>query len=286
MFNQIFIAHLKARGLITQTQGSEALELARNTRVRIGVLAIESGLMTEEQVEDVNHLQATQNARFGDIAIAEGFVTQAQFEALLGTQPKSHTVLKQILTDERYLMPHQFEEELVNFKNCLGATDEIFAQLQDNYVPTYVTYIAGIDPADQMLSKFAEVFLNVVVRLIDHDVFVKKAVMADGIYKHLATQQVSGGSTYTLAFGTTGERAATDFASAFCKMPIPDMGEDGQDCFKEFLNCVSGMMATELSNAGTMELDLSVPEYHHNKTVQAVTLPFALPFGDFSITIL
>jgi len=288
MFNQIFVSHLTEKGLLSSDQASDALNVARSTKVRIGVLAVESGLMSQDDVEKVNRLQASENARFGDLAISRGYLTAEQFNGLLSKQPKQHVILKQILADKEYLPAEKFEQGLASFKRSLGISDDAFERLQDNDVPMSVEVIAGITPDNPLLSKYAELFIATTLRLIDTDIHLKKAKTCEGCtITHYTEQSCYGDGNHLVAFGTNDKQAAITFAEKYCKFEITDMDEDGQDSLKEFLNCVSGMLVSELSNTGTMELDLKVSEYFENKEIKKGTtvIPFSLPMGDFVITI-
>lgn len=289
MFNYIFVAYLTGEGILTQDQASDALDAAQSNRARIGLLAIESKLMEPKDVEYVNALQASKNARFGDIAVESGFISRDQFETLLRTQLKSHVILKQILVEKGYITQEKFEGALVSFQKHLNVSDEVYESLKDNEVHSYIPTIVGINPKDIVLSKFAELFLTVASRLIDSNIQIKKVEPAKNItLKHVALQCCTGDNSYTFAFGTDSTKAAVEFAKAFSKFPIQDMGADGQDCMKEFLNCASGMLITTLSNTRVMELGLEVPNYHKDKTIDKIkfVIPFSLSMGDFYITVL
>jgi two-component system chemotaxis response regulator CheY len=66
------------------------------------------------------------------------------------------------------------------------------------------------------------------------------------------------------------------------------MDEDGQDSFKEFLNCVGGLLVADLSNKDIKELEIEPPEYAADFALgqEVVVFPFSLPMGDFFLTVL
>ena len=57
MFAQFFGGYLLNKGLVSSQDLTTAIEDKKNTRMRLGVLAINAGLMTAQQVEHVNITQ-------------------------------------------------------------------------------------------------------------------------------------------------------------------------------------------------------------------------------------
>ena len=292
MFNQIFVSYLTKKNTVSPEQAKEVLEVQKNTRIRIGVLATEEKLMTNEQVEQVNGLQSSKNMRFGDIAVEMGYLTKEQLESLLTKQPREHIILKQILGDRKYIDSEKFDLELDNFKSELRVCDYDFGKLLDNDIETYISHIAKIDGGDLILSEYAKLFIAYIIRFIDREVFVKEACnfnIKPDTYKFAVGQNVTGDAADTLMFASGDLKAARIFAEIFAKFNFDDetCEEDTQDAVKEFLNCVSGILVSELSNSGIMELDLKVPKYYSSGelsfTGETTVLPLSLSIGDFYV---
>ena len=292
MFNQIFVSYLTGKNTVSKEQAKEVLEVQKNTRIRIGVLAVEEKLMTPEQVEQVNGLQASKNMRFGDIAVDEGYLTKEQLGSLLTKQPREHIILKQILCDRKYIDSEKFDTALNDFKSELGVCGGEFEKLLDNDIAAYISHIGKIDCNDLILSEYTKLFTAYIIRFIDRDVFVKEAVKINikpGIYKFAVGQNVTGGASVTLMFASDELNAAQKFAETYAKFTFDDEAtreEDTQDAVKEFLNCVSGLLISELSNSGKMELDLKVPEYYPSGELsfgETVVLPLSVSAGDFYV---
>ncbi|MCL2619206.1 MAG: hypothetical protein FWD98_09175 [Defluviitaleaceae bacterium] len=290
MFNQSFTSYLILNGILREDQSANVLKIARETRVRVGVLAVESGLLTVEDVEKINMLQSSQNAKFGDIAVGRGYMTKDQFDSLLTKQPKPHVILKQILTDKAYMSAERFEDLMRGFQASLGASDEAFARIKDNDAQAFVEFAAKVGEDNFMLNTFASLFISTVTRLVDGDILVKAAEKLDSAkLTHFFEQPgVGGGNSYKFCFGTNDEKAALWFAEKYCRFSVNDMDGDGQDSLKEFLNCVSGMMIGVLSNSGKAEIDIEVGEYSKGKDISydALMVPFVLPAGEFYLTVL
>ena len=289
MFNQIFVPYLVGKNLLTASQAQEVLEIQKNTRVRIGVLAEEENLMTSSQVDEVNNLQATMNKRFGDIAIEKGYLTKEQLESLLGKQPREHIILKQILGDKQYLDAGKVDTCLNDFKVSLGVSDDIFEKLQDNDVDVFVSYIAKIDNSNLVLQTFARLFVNTVIRLVEREVTVKEAYPAKpSVVKHLVKQEAVGDARVTFAYSVADTVTGKGLAEAFAKFGFDDFDEDAQDSMQEFLNCVSGLVISELANNDIMDLDLEPPLYCEEFAVDCdtIVLPLSISAGELKVFII
>ena len=69
MFAQFFGGYLFNKKLVSSEDLTQAFEDKNNTRMRLGVLAINAGLMTAEQVEHVNVTQQSVDKRSVGIAV-------------------------------------------------------------------------------------------------------------------------------------------------------------------------------------------------------------------------
>ena len=292
MFNQIFVSYLAQKNVITQEQAAEILEIQDNTKIRIGVLAMEEKLMTPAQVDEVNNLQASTNARFGDIAVQKGYLTKEQLEYLLNKQPKEHFILKQILTDKQYMKAEQVDTELNGFKSELNVGGEQFDKLLEGDIETYVSCIAGIDGGSVIMKEYAKTFISLTIRFIDREFFIKKAKKARfDTSRFIVSQKAAGHAHCTFMFGAEDINSAAKFAGKFAKDTFDTsdgLNEDAQDSLKEFLNCVTGLVISDFYNDGIMELDIEAPEYSDELSIDAETLilPFSLlNAGDFYIFI-
>jgi len=290
MFNQIFIPFLVQEGLINDKQGAELAEAQRHARIRLGTLAVEEKMMSSEDAEHVNRLQAAKNARFGDIAIERGYLTKEQVESLLSKQPREHIVLKQLVLDKGYISSDKFDLALGTFKTSLGVSYDDFEQLQDKNPEAFMDIIADIDRNDTVLWEYIKMFINTTVRFIDRDIRLSKVYRTDKAeFKHVVWQKgVGADGDYDFVLASNDTKAACAFSSAYGKIPIETMDEDGQDSFKEFLNCVGGLVTADMENRGIKELTIEVPEYRDCYAIgqKVYIVPLSLPMGDFFLTVI
>ena len=287
MFNQIFVPFLVEENLLTADQAKEVLELQKHARIRMGVLAVEEKLMSQEDVDHVNRLQASQNARFGDIAIDRGYLTKEQVEGLLNKQPREHLILKQIITDKGWINADKYDLALGTFKTSLAISYDDFEQLQDKDPEAFMHIIGNVDNNDVVLWDYVKTFINTTIRFIDREIRLGRAYHTQKIeFKHAVWQKCTGGGEeYTYVLATNDTKAACEFSAAYAKFPVDDMNEDGQDSFKEFLNCVGGLTTADLENRGVKTLTIEVPGYADKHVIEqhATVIPLYLPMGEFFI---
>ena len=74
MFSQSFGNFILNKGYLTKNQVLEALSIERETHVKIGVLAVNSGKISAEQVDQIHLFQQSTDKRFGEIAIEKGYL--------------------------------------------------------------------------------------------------------------------------------------------------------------------------------------------------------------------
>ena len=293
MFSQFFISHLEKQGVITSQQAVDALTLQKDTKVRIGTLAVEEGMLTPEQAEIINRQQATANAHFGELALQNGFLTQEQLDSLLDKQPRDYVILKQILHDMAYAPAEVVDAALSAFREELGFSDAEFERLLDNHVDTYISKVAGIDvKANPILTVFTRLFIKTAIRLVDKEIMVGKAVKLSGeSVPYTISIKLKGDDTSAMVFSAGSIPGALEFAGKFAEgfmgITIEATVDIAWDAMKEFLNCVGGLFTTELTSKTHLKLDIEVPEYFDAYPVETETiaLPFSLTTGGFKVFI-
>ena len=148
MFTQFFGNYLLNKGLVDTKQLSDALAVQKQTRPRLGVLAINAGYMTAEQVDKVHEEQQRVDKRIGDIACDMGFLTHEQVEELLSSQGAAHLQLGQALVDTGAYLT---EYIALLFKN-------IIRFIGDDFTPLAPKTISEIKPELAAVQKITGAF--------------------------------------------------------------------------------------------------------------------------------
>ena len=136
LFSQFFGNYLLNQNILTKEQIISALEDTQNTRLKLGVLAINSGYMTSSQVARVHDTQVLKDKKFGDIAIELGYLTKEQVQELLNDQPKGYLLLGQAIIEKGFITEKDFESILNSYKKYYKYDNKLLVNGQEdsNYI--------------------------------------------------------------------------------------------------------------------------------------------------------
>ncbi len=289
MFSTFFGNYLLNKGLVSKENLSKVLQVQKEVRLKLGVLAINAGYMNASQVQEVNDLQVRQDRRFGDLAVDRKYITSEQLNDLLKQQKSEHLLLAQALIDENLMTLSEFEKELTSYKIAHSMTDEEFDALKDGNVEIVLNAFLdfnGTENASIYRDYIALLFKNI-IRFIDTDVRIEKAEAIESAqYPHIFTQAVSGEIQLSTAFAGSDE-VFIAFASKFAEESFTEMDDYAKDAMGEFLNIHNGLFTVNMSISG-VELDLTVQTYEKDQKIHKANLfkiPFFLNYGSFDVLI-
>ncbi|MBP1925348.1 CheY-specific phosphatase CheX [Sedimentibacter acidaminivorans] len=292
MFTQFFGSYLLNNKIVSDEQLIEALEISKQTRVKLGVLAINAGYMTAEQIDEVHDIQATVDKKIGDIAVDMGYITSSQVNELLSSQKTGYLSLGQALVDKGYMNNAQFEKSINDYKNenkieyitknveQNEKIDEIFNRFF-NFNPS---------PNTKFYSEYISLLFRNIVRFIGDDFIPLKASIIQNYFSDLlVTQEITGDFNAFIAISCT-EKSFISLASRFANENFTKLNEYVNASVGEFLNLQDGLFSVNISNEKGIELDLE-PQHIHNKIElnnlnNAYLIPVSFTFGkiDFIIS--
>ena len=116
MFSQLFGKYLIEINVISQEELDGIIKSLRDTRTKIGFLAIAKGFLTETETNEINRLQGLEDAKFGDIAVSRGFLSESQLEELLKMQDDDNVKFIQRLSEEKEISVAEINGHLEDFK--------------------------------------------------------------------------------------------------------------------------------------------------------------------------
>lgn len=292
MFAQFFGGFLLNKKLVTSQDLMQAFEDKKNTRMRLGVLAMNAGLMTADQVEHVNVTQQSVDKRFGDLAVELGYVTDKQFDELLSQQPTEYLLLGQTLVNNGILTNAQFEEAIKDYKQANKLTDRDLEGNQSDKLSKLVSEFYHLENAAnaKVLSDYMTMMFKNIIRFIDSDFtplehFAVREFDAVRLVKQSFTGSYSG-----ITCVTADEYVYTEFAKRFAGDSLGDVSEFVDETVGEFLNVTNGLFAVNESNESGAELTMTPQESINNQKIvfdkPAYCTPVMFSFGevDFIIT--
>lgn len=262
MFDQIFGNYLVSLNKITKQQLQEVIELEKTVRVKMGLLAVAEKLMTEEQAEEINRLQAVRDQRFGDLAVEKGYLTEEQIGNLLKKQGNIYMVFVQTMIDKGYMTLDDVEKALAEYQNENGFThsdmDDIVSGDVDRTIRLFL-------PANtELYDRVCGVAIRTIIRLISSGAYVQKAYFVDELQAdNFAVQELTGEHNIYTGFAGAGDNLLA-IAESFADEKFDKVDVDALDAVGEFINCINGLFASELSNEN-VSVDMCPPMFYEEK---------------------
>lgn len=288
MFSQFFGSYLLDKQLVTREQLKEVFAVQDATRLKLGVLAVDSGFMKAEDIETVHARQTAVDKKFGELAIEMGFLTKYQLEAILATQKKEHLLMGQTLIDKGFMTLKQLQDTFENYKLDNKLSDEQFKALQDNNVEKIVEAFLKFDTIEEneFYQDYVVLLINNIVRFVCGGISIKGFRKAKKYSVEWSAEQQIKGKKELYTAATMDEETFVKFAEIFSKEKCDGPDELARDCVCEFMNLQNGIFLVNNSNNG-VELGMNPPLCRHNAsgafTKDAYIISLELEIGDVEI---
>ena len=288
MFAQFFADYLLEENYIQKRQLIEGLKKMKNSRVKLGVLAIDAGYLTAVQVEKIHARQSQVDKRIGDIAVELGYLTNAQVEELLSNQPARYLLLSQSLLDKEYMSNSELEEALTKFKAKYNLSEEDMSDSQQgDKLSSLIKSFYKLDDSNssKYIGTYIKLLFNNLVRFIGDDfvtVGPERMVLSEHDIK--VSQKISGEFS-VLTLIQTDEITLLQFVSRYAGEDIPVLDEYSIAAAQDFLNLHNGLFMVNMSNDSNIELKLAPPEIANEGMSQEksyVCIPIMLTFGNIN----
>lgn len=289
MFTQFLGNYLLNENIITSAQLIDALEAKKNTRLKLGMLAINAGYMNAEQVELVHEVQTVQDKRFGDIAIEKGYLTNEQLQNLLNSQATGYLLLGQALVDNGALTNEGFADVLYAFKEKYQLSDSDLKDIQEDKLQKLVyAYFSNKEKENAIYYiDFTILLFKNLIRFIGDDFLMlnPSEQLPENVseqYIAFASQKVTGDtfdSNVTIAFDNPD--VLSQFACRYAQED--DLGSDEfiEAAACDFINLHNGLFTVNMSFANEIELRLEAPEFTNSFSFDnaSLFLPVQFTFG-------
>ncbi|MBR1739948.1 MAG: chemotaxis protein CheX [Ruminococcus sp.] len=291
MFAQFFGGYLFNKKLVTAEALTQAFEDKKNTRMRLGVLAINAGLMTADQVEHVNVTQQSVDKRFGDLAVQLGYVTEEQVDALLSQQPTDYLLLGQTLVNNGALTNAEFETAINDYKRENKLTDSDVENDAADKLTALVSDFYHLDGSNTpvMLPDFVAMLFKGIIRFIDTDFTPLEAELSESVTAEKVVEQKLSGDYSGAVYACGDTDTMIGFATRFAGEEMGDVSGFAAETVGEFLNVTNGLFAVNESNEHGREISMEPQVVYSNETVPlkkpSIIVPVAFSFGTMSFVI-
>ena len=266
MFNQIFGKFLLEQKLISSEQLDAIQDNQKKTRGKLGLIAVSEKLLSQEQASKINRKQALEDKRFGDIAVEMCYLTESQVGRLLKLQGNPYLSFVQSATELGIMDIGQVEAAMDLYQRGNGFTNTDMEDFRsgdvDRMLPLYVR------SQKQFSTELVGVAVRTIIRLIDSEILVEPSYEADRYeFENLAMQEVEGEHSILLGLAGEGNNLLA-IAETFGREEFGKMDENAFDSVCEFINCVNGLYASELS-LRNVQVDMVPPTFYQGGRVVA-----------------
>lgn len=290
MYTQFYGNYLLNNNYVTPSQLSQALEIKKSIKVKLGVLAINAGFMNAKQVETVHNAQERIDKKFGDLAIELGYLTNSQLETLLSSQKTGTLLLGQALVDKGFMDNKSFEKSITEYKKKYKISDSDLEEITDsvkNIISDF--YHFENQTNKKTLTDYVTLLFKNIIRFIGEDFTPLEATVKNS-YKciNISSQNIVGPfSAFTAVEGE--DDAFCAFASIFADEKIETPNELAFAANGEFLNLHNGLFTVNMSNDKNIELEMK-PQIANRHTIlslvgSAFRIPVKFSFGTINFIV-
>lgn len=287
MFTQYFGQYLFNKNYLTLEQLHDGLECQKETRLKLGVLAVNAGYMTADEADKVNEEQKKLDKRFGELAVEMGYLKQEQVEELLSSQKFGYLLLGQAIVDRGYITLQEFEKAIGEYKRDYSLSDKEFEAIKKEDVDQLINSIIKFEGSknEKVLKDYLALITRMLIRLIDSEAVISEVSKVEEYECKYAAKQEIKGEISLVTFIEADENSFIKFASRYAQEELNSVDEMTKDSVGEFLNLQNGIFLVNMSNIG-VELDMISQEVYSNIKVNDVyKVSVDLSFGRINILI-
>ena len=287
MFTQYFGQYLLNKRYLTLEQLQDGLELQKDTRLKLGVLAVNAGYMSADEADKVNEAQKKLDKRFGELAVDLGYLKEEQVDELLSSQKFEHLLLGQALVDKGYMTLQEFEKAINEYKKDYSISDKEFEAIQRDDVGQLVNTFIKFEGSknENMLKDYLALFTRNIIRFIDTKATLSEVVKVDEYECKFTAKQDINGEINLSTFIEAEEDSFIKFASKYAEEELNCVDEMVEASIGEFLNLHNGIFLVNMSNTG-IDLEMTPQEVYSNIKVNNVyKVSVDLSFGKINILI-
>lgn len=274
MFSQFFGHYLMERQKITAEQFSSCMKYMAANHVKLGRLAEDEGLLARKQATELNYLQMENDRHIGDLAVAKGYLTESDIHYLLRSQGNPYLIFVQALEENGYMTRDDIDACLISYQEENGFSDRIMDGIKagniDHLLPAFA------DLYDERYQTLLGLSLRNVIRFINSYIRLEKGYFTTSLSAaYVVSQKLTGDFDVMIGFSSDDDGILA-IADGYAKETFDTPDEDALDSVGEFVNCVSGLYAADLSYQD-VKLDMMPPEYGFDASLSGIGEFFVLP---------
>lgn len=258
MLKRLFGNYLVEKGKLTSDQLNTMLPVKEDFKAGVEIVAIVTKVMTSSAVLKLLKNMNKESEHFGETAVNQGLISDYKLDEMIAYQSNGFMKFIHLLVDKEYLSYDTISHVLDEFQQKNGFSDvQLSALIHDDLEQCINIFVPLKSPR---LKDLVMTLVQTLRRLIDRDVYLEKAYTAHSIQlDKYACQMIVGDMRIKFYISAPGNGLLA-IANHFTGDTYDTVTEDALDSVGEFINCVSGLFATNMSY-DNVSVDMNSPEY-------------------------
>ncbi len=258
MLNRLFGNYLVEKGIMTENQLNTLLPVKKEFKAGLEVIAVVTKAMTPTAVQELINSIDKEIEHFGETAVNQGMITDDKLDELLTYQSNDFMKFAQLLVDHGYVLYDTINHEMDEFQQKRDLSDvQLSALIHDDLDQCINIFVPLKSP---QLKELAKTLVQTMRRLIDKDVYLEKAYTAHSVQLDKYACQMIVGDMHLKFYISASNDGLLAIANHFTGDTYATVTEDALDSVGEFINCVNGLFATNMSY-DNISVDMNSPEY-------------------------
>lgn len=257
MLNRLFGDYLVKKNKIAQGQLDSILAISSDIKAEIATVAVVKKVLTLSQIQTLMDGAGGQASRIGELAVENGMITDDRLEQVISFQSNSFMILVQHLIEQNFFSLQDVNQLIDAFQEE-GKYDDIqlealmsgdIEQIVDVFVPL----------KNMNLRQLTITTIQTFRRLIDKNVYLEKAYVANSLQVDKYAAQMVTGDMHFKFYISGAMNHLLAIANHFTGDHYKAVDQDALDNVCEFVNCVNGQFATNMSYED-VDVDMNAPE--------------------------
>lgn len=286
MFGQLFGKYLVKEKIINEVALENILSEQDKIRVKLGMMAVADKMITQEQADEINKIQMEQDKRFGDIAIEKKYLTESQVKDLLHEQGNPYMQFLQVLVEKTNIKVSKIDEYLENFQKEQGFDDKEMEALKKDDIDTLLPIFAYA--SKKYVTDIVGLVIRNITRFVTNNYYIGHIHSIENLeYRCMVTQRSQGDVDIYIGFAMIEENNSFNkIANGYIGENLGGRNADVYDAVGEFINCISGLLATSLAH-NNVNVDIKPQVCYENQIARgtAYVIPIYIERNEFKLYI-
>lgn len=258
MINRLFGNYLVTKQILSQSQLDDLLPVRKDFKAEVETIAVINRVLTLAAAQKLIEQIDKEKEHFGQAAIEAGYLSDEKLDEILTYQVNSFMKFIQSLLNRGILSLDQINPFLDEFQQLGGYSDAQVSSLIHDDLEDCIHIFVPLK--SERLKEFTLTLVQTIRRLIDCDTYLDKAYTARSLQLDKYACQMIGGDMHMKVYISAPDNGLLAIANYFTQNSYDTVNEDALDNVGEFINCVNGLFATNLSY-DDISIDMNSPEY-------------------------